>query len=47
MRKHKLQQKKLYHIFIDFRKSFDREWKKALRSSMKKYNIDIKLINLI
>ena len=33
--------------FIDFRKAFDRVWQKSLWSSMKKYNIDIKLINLI
>ena len=45
--KHNLQQKKLYHIFIDFRKAFDRVWQNALWSSMKKYNIDTKLINLI
>ena len=34
--KHKLQQKK----------AFGRVWQNALWSSMKKYNIDIKLINL-
>ena len=45
--KHNLQQKKLYHIFIDFRKAFDRVWQNALWSSMKKYNIDTKLINVI
>ena len=28
----------LYHVFMDFKKAFDRVWHAALRANMKKYN---------
>ena len=28
-----------YHVFIDFKKAFDRVWHAALWATMKKYNI--------
>ena len=43
--KHKLLQKKLYYIFIDFRKALDKSV--ATVTLMKQYNIDIQLINII
>ena len=36
----------LYHVFIDFKKAFDRVWHAALRATMKKYNIRINLIQV-
>ena len=45
--KHNLQQKKLYHLFINFRKAFDRVWQKGRWFSMQKFNIDTKLIDII
>ena len=39
-------QKELYHVFIDFKKAFDRVWHDALWATMKKYNISPKLIEL-
>ena len=30
-------QQDLYHVFIDFKKAFDRVWHAALRATMKKY----------
>ena len=38
------QQQVLYHVFIDFKKAFDRVWHAALLVSVKKYNISTNLI---
>ena len=40
-------QQDLYHDFIDFKKAFDRIWHAALWATMKKYNINTKLILVI
>ena len=40
-------QQNLYHIFIDFKKDFDRVWPKALWATMRKYNINASLIRAI
>ena len=40
-------QKPLYHIFIDFQKAFDRIWLAALWDTMKRFNINARLINVI
>ena len=32
-------QQDFYHVFIDFKKAFDRVWHAALWATMKKYNI--------
>ena len=37
-------QQDLYHIFIDFKKAFDRVWHAALWATMKQYNISADLI---
>ena len=37
-------QQDLYHVFMDFRKAFDRVWHAALWATMKKYNISTNLI---
>ena len=37
----------LYHVFIDFKKAFDRIWHAALWATMKKYNISTNLIQVI
>ena len=39
-------QQDLYHVFIDFRKSFDKVWYAALWAIMKKYNISANLIRV-
>ena len=39
--------KPLYHVFIDFKKAFDRVWHEAFWSSMKSFNINLKLIEAI
>ena len=39
-------QQDLYHVFIDFKKAFDRVWHAALWATMKKY-ISTKLIRVI
>ena len=39
--------KPLYRVFIDFKKSFDRVWHKALWLAMKRFNINLKLIESI
>ena len=36
-----------HHVFIDFRKAFDRVWHAALWATMKKYNISANLIRVI
>jgi len=40
-------QQHLYHTFIDFKKAFDRVWHAALWSTMRKYNINANLVNVI
>ena len=40
-------QQDLYHVFIDFKKAFDRFWHAALWATMKKYNISTNLIQVI
>ena len=37
-------QEDLYHVFIDFKKAFDRIWHAALWATTKKYNISTNLI---
>ena len=39
-------QQDLYHVFIDFKKAFDRVWDAALWATMK-YNISTNLIRVI
>ena len=39
-------QQDLYHVFIDFKKAFDRVWHAALWSTMKLYNINANLIKV-
>ena len=41
------QQQDLYHVFIDFKKAFDRVWHAALWATMKKYNISTNIIRVI
>ena len=45
--KHLQHQRKFYHVFVDFKKAFDRVWHEALWTTMKKFNIGQKLINTI
>ena len=40
-------QQDLYHVFIDFKKAFDRVWHAALWVIMKKYNISTNIIQVI
>ena len=40
-------QQDLYHVFIDFKKAFDRVWHAALWATMKKYNISTNCIWVI
>ena len=40
-------QQDLCHVFIDFKKAFDRVWRAALWATMKKYNISTNLIRVI
>ena len=40
-------QQDLYHVFIDFKKAFDRVWHAALWATMRKYNISSNLIRVI
>ena len=40
-------QQDLYHVFIDFKKAFDRVWHVALWATMKKYNISANFIQVI
>ena len=40
-------QQDLYHVFIDFKKAFDRVWHTALWATMKKYNISTNLTCVI
>ena len=40
-------QQDLYHVFIDFKKAFDRVWHATLWATMKKYNISTNFIQVI
>ena len=40
-------QQDLSHVFIDFKKAFDRVWYAALLATMKKHNISANLIRVI
>ena len=40
-------QQDLYHVFIDFKKAFDRVWNAALWATMKEHNISTNLIEVI
>ena len=40
-------QQDLYHVFIDFKKAFDRVWHAALWATTKKYNVSTNLIQRI
>ena len=40
-------QQDLYHVFVDFKKAFDRVWHAAVWATMKKYNISANLIQVI
>ena len=40
-------QQDFYHVFIDFKKAFDRVWHAALWATMKKYNISTNFIQVI
>ena len=40
-------QQNLYHIFIDFKKAFDRVWHEALWATMRKHNINASIIRAI
>ncbi|WP_419624584.1 RNA-directed DNA polymerase, partial [Thiolapillus sp.] len=40
-------QQDLYHVFIDFKKAFDRVWHAALWATMKKYDIGTNLMQVI
>ena len=45
--KHLQHQSDLYHVFIDFKKAFDRVWHAALWATMHKFNINANLIEVI
>ena len=40
-------QQNFYHVFIDFKKAFDRVWHEALWATMMKYNINASIIRAI
>ena len=40
-------QQNLYHVFIEFKKAFDRVWHEALWATMRKYNISANLVRTI
>ena len=40
-------QQDLYHVFVDFKKAFDRVWHASLWATMKKYNISTNIIQVI
>ena len=40
-------QQSLYHVFMDFKKTFDRDWHAALWATMRLYNINDNLIRTI
>ena len=39
-------QQNLNHVFIDFKKAFDRVWHEALWATMRKYNINASIIHV-
>ena len=45
--KYQEHQQELFHVFVDFKKAFDRVWHQALWATMNKYNINKTLISLI
>ena len=45
--KYREHQQDLFHVFIDFKKAFDRVWHKALWATMNLYSINANLINTI
>ena len=45
--RHLQHQQDLFHVFVDFKKAFDRVWHAALWSTMKLYNINANLIKVI
>ncbi|GFR60387.1 endonuclease-reverse transcriptase [Elysia marginata] len=47
MEKYLQYQQELHNVFMDFKKAFDRVWHEALRSTMRKYNINSNLISVI
>ena len=40
-------QRDLYHVFLNFKKAFDRVWHAALWATMEKYNISTNIIQVI
>ena len=40
-------QQNLFHVFIDFKKAFDRVWHETLWATMRKYNINANIIRAI
>ena len=40
-------QQSFYHVFVDFKKAFDRVWHAALWATMRLYNINANLIRAI
>ena len=40
-------QQNMYHVYIDFKNSFDRVWQAALWATMRKYNISANLVRTI
>ena len=47
MEKYLQHKQELYHVFIDFKKAFDRVWHKALWATLNLYNINANLIKII
>ncbi|GFO40092.1 endonuclease-reverse transcriptase [Plakobranchus ocellatus] len=47
MEKYPQHQQELHHVFIDFKKAFDRVWHEALWSTMRKHNINSNLICVV
>lgn len=45
--KYQQHQRDLYHVFVDFKKAFDRVWHQALWNTMRKYNMGRKLVHSI
>ena len=45
--KYSQHQQDIYHVFIDFKKVFDRVWHESLRARIKKYNMGQKMTNTI
>ena len=45
--KYSQHQQDIFHVFIDYKKAFDRVWHDALWATMKRYNMGQKLIQII